>query len=1221
MLFPLALILTAGIFLLDLATPLGTAVWTLYLIPLLLTLWIPAPWIGMGLAALQTLLILLGAHYAQAGAPLPVVIFNRTVAVAVMWIAAMLIRQRALAYQAFRDSRTQLADILETADDAVISIDQAQHMTVFNRGAERIFGYRAEEVLGQPLDRLLPDRLTAAHRRHVLDFSASPDTSRLMGDRREVSGRRKDGTEFPAEASISKLVLRGTLALTVILRDITPRKAFEHRLAVVHKVTCVLSEATTQQQGVAETLRTLGEGLGWKAGALWLVNDSGDMLRCVEFWHAPAAAVEAFERHTRTLPLPLNVGLPGQVWAKSSPAWIEDVTRDAHFLRAAAAAGSGLRGAFALPVQAGKTTAGVMEFFSDRVQRPDHDLLRLLNGLGRQIGQFLARMRANERLVASEMRLRAIIDNEPDCVKVVGQDGTLLEMNPVGLAMVEAPTADAVLGKPVLNLVHPDDRDIFQALHDRAMNNQRSTAEFRIVGLGGSERWMEMHAVPLHDASGAVHAELSVTRDITERKKAEAAILEKTALLDAFFASSVVPLALMDAQYRFIRVNQAYARACRREETEFRGRTYFELCPSGARTLFDEVVRTKTPLQVAAMPFVFPDRPEWGTTYWDWTLTPIVNAAGETESLVLSLNDVTERHRAEAALLAKTDQLQAITAAMTRFLERGNWREASAALLRAAVAQTQSRYGFIGVATQGPALRILAHEGMGWDRTIDREFYDKALRTYEELGYLEFTGFDNLFGRVMTTGRTVIANDPASDPRSGGLPPGHPPLRNFLGVPILKESEVIGMIGLANRPGGYTEAEQADVAILTQAASVLYDSYRRQQHQTELEEQLRQAQKMEAVGRLAGGIAHDFNNMLTVITGYSHLLLERAAPDAPDRPALEQISQAGAKAAGLTMQLLAFGRRQVLQPCVLNLNHVVAQMATMLQRLIGEDVVLRTDPAPSLGQVKADQGQLEQVIVNLAVNARDAMSRGGHLAITTRNTEIGPTGEAHRVGVAPGSYVVLEVSDDGSGMDEATQARVFEPFFTTKEQGKGTGLGLATVYGIVKQSHGFIRLSSELGRGTTFTIYLPRVTDAAATPRSSGRSDTVVGGTETILLVEDQDAVRTLTHTMLEEYGYRVLAACNSDEAYRASKTYRGDIHLLVTDVVMPEGSGRDIAERLAPDRPDMKVLYVSGYADETIVRHGVLQPDTAFLQKPYTQEALAQKVREVLDTPMPSSS
>ena len=384
--------------------------------------------------------------------------------------------------------------------------------------------------------------------------------------------------------------------------------------------------------------------------------------------------------------------------------------------------------------------------------------------------------------------------------------------------------------------------------------------------------------------------------------------------------------------------------------------------------------------------------------------------------------------------------------------------------------------------------------------------------------------------------------------------------------------------------------------------------------QRRLQQQLLQSQKMEAVGRLAGGIAHDFNNLLTVITSYSDLLLEDLGTDDPKRSDVEQVRKAADGAAALTRQLLAFSRQQVVEPRVVSLNAVVESLQKILRRVLGEDVELAATPGPDLGAVRADVGQLEQVLMNLAVNARDAMPTGGKLTIETGNVEHDPAFARGHGAVAVRQFVMLAVTDTGVGMDEATKARIFEPFFTTKEPGKGTGLGLATVYGIVQQSGGFIWVYSEPGHGTTFKIYLPRV-DAPAEGVAVTAVAPVGRGTETVLLAEDAAAVRAVARQVLERQGYTVLEAPDGELALHLAQRHSGPIHLLLTDVVMPGMSGRQLADRLAPARPDMKVLYASGYTDDSVVRHGVLEEGTAYLQKPFTPESLARKVRDVLDS------
>ncbi len=387
---------------------------------------------------------------------------------------------------------------------------------------------------------------------------------------------------------------------------------------------------------------------------------------------------------------------------------------------------------------------------------------------------------------------------------------------------------------------------------------------------------------------------------------------------------------------------------------------------------------------------------------------------------------------------------------------------------------------------------------------------------------------------------------------------------------------------------------------------------------SEREEELRHAQRLEAIGRLAGGIAHDFNNLITIISGYSELTLRKLASEDPLRPDIERIRQATNRAADLTHQLLAFSRRQVLEPKVLDLNAMVAGLGSMLERLLGEDVELVVTRDAALGRVMADPGQIEQVIVNLALNARDAMPRGGRLTIETSNVHLGEVYSRSRADTRPGSYVLIAVTDTGIGMDAEVAQHIFEPFFTTKGVGKGTGLGLATVYGIVKQTGGSIEVYSSPGDGTSFKIYLPRVEDAVADADVAASASESPIGHEVVLVAEDEIGVRQLIVESLCAAGYFVLEAANGGEAFMLSKMHEGPIHLLVADAIMPRIGGQELAERLSVTRPEMKVLFISGYSETSVVHGETLEGGVDFLAKPFRPSELAIKVRELLDAPTP---
>ena len=516
---------------------------------------------------------------------------------------------------------------------------------------------------------------------------------------------------------------------------------------------------------------------------------------------------------------------------------------------------------------------------------------------------------------------------------------------------------------------------------------------------------------------------------------------------------------------------------------------------------------------------------------------------------------------------------------------------------------------------------------VGLDIT-ERKRAEEALRRSEEQSRaLIDSARDVIF--ALSPGGTFVALNPAFEKLTGWpreewmgktftdvLHPDDVPAARELFAKILRsEPPPSAQFRFRSREGGYLVGEIT--ASIPGQDGRLLGIVRDITDRVRLEDQLRQAQKMEAVGRLAGGVAHDFNNLLTAIGGYSELLLSDLAPGDPRRADVEEIKRATERAASLTRQLLAFSRRQVLQPRVLDLNVVVGGAEKLLRRLIGEDIRLVTRFEPALGAVRADAGQVEQVVMNLAVNARDAMPAGGTLTVETRNADVTVARRTEeQAPMPPGRYVELRVSDTGVGIDAETRRHIFEPFFTTREKGTGTGLGLATVYGIVKQSGGFIWVDSEPGRGATFTIHLPQVAEGVETAEPGRPVRTSIAGTETVLLVEDEAAVRTVARESLRIHGYRVIEAPDGEVALRVAADAGAGIDLLLTDVVMPGLSGPALADRLRAERPGIRVLYMSGYTDDALGPHGVLEPGLNYLQKPFAPEVLAQKVRQVLDLP-----
>jgi signal transduction histidine kinase/CheY-like chemotaxis protein len=538
--------------------------------------------------------------------------------------------------------------------------------------------------------------------------------------------------------------------------------------------------------------------------------------------------------------------------------------------------------------------------------------------------------------------------------------------------------------------------------------------------------------------------------------------------------------------------------------------------------------------------------------------------------------------------------------------------------------------GSATLAEQARALAEQVRAFFGADASVVRLLEGEELHLLASAGFAESELSPALpvswgiSGEILEQRRPLAIPDVRVHPTTAAIAQASAPSVPFLayaGAPLLVEERVVGILGIFVSTGVRTFSGE-DLHVLQIVANHiaaaivngrLYEGLQREiAERRRTEEELVQSQKMDAVGRLAGGIAHDFNNILAVINGYSELLLTRAADDDPARPSLREIRKAGERAARLTRQLLAFSRKQLVRPEVLDLGRIVRDTNQLLRRLLGEDVELDTFTEPRLGRVKADAGQIEQVLLNLAVNARDAMPRGGKIRMEVRNAAV-TAAESLPDPVPPGEYVLLEVADEGIGMDPETRSHIFEPFFTTKEIGKGTGLGLATVYGVVEQSGGHIRVESQAGQGTTFRIYLPRVRQKSRSAPRALVSPSLTPGSEIVLLVEDEEMVRSLLCSVLQERGYTVLQATDGEEAVQLSRQHAGPIHLLLTDVVMPRLNGREVARKVTRAHPETKVLYMSGYTDDAVVRRGVSTSDTHLIHKPFTPAALARKVQQVL--------
>ncbi len=758
-------------------------------------------------------------------------------------------------------------------------------------------------------------------------------------------------------------------------------------------------------------------------------------------------------------------------------------------------------------------------------------------------------------------QLRAIVSSISDGLVVADTEGNLLDWNPAALRMHGYATVEEVrrnlatfadtfvLSVPGGPLLPLSQWPLSRVLRGEMLSNY----ELRVRRTDTTrERIISYSGTRIPDPTGGPDLAVLTLRDVTDQRRAEADLRASEGLFRGAFEDTSVATVITDLDNRFVRVNAAFARLFGYSREEMLERSMADITHPG--DLAESLARREALFRgeshfTQQKRYVHRD----GHVLWCVTNVSLVrDDAGRPRLYVGQVQDITAQKQAETELRASEGRLRAFFDATTVAMVEVS---PDARYLRANAAF----YRMFGYSPEElPGLTVAD--------VVYPEDRDAVLAQYGRVGQGETTSYEadrryrrkdgsSLWARV-----SVVA------------------ARDEVGRPKLVTAVVVDM----------TERKK-------------------------LEEQFRQAQKMEAVGRLAGGVAHDFNNLLTVINGYGQMLLDQLPSGDPARELVREMTGAGERAAGLTAQLLAFSRRTIVEPKVLDLNEVVSQSASLLRRLIGEDITLATALAPDLKRVKADPTQVEQVILNLAVNAKDAMPKGGKLTIETRRMRLREADKVAYPDLSPGEYVQLAVSDTGTGMSDEVKTRLFEPFFTTKEPGKGTGLGLAVVHGAVKQSGGRVDVYSELGIGTTFKILLPAAVGATG-PRSQSVQIAPTGA-ETVLLVEDEPAVRKFGRLALETQGYTVLEAVGGEDALRVAGR-SGPIHLLITDVVMPRMGGREVAEALRARHAGLKVLYVSGYTDDAVVRHGIVEATDAFLQKPFTPLALARKVRAVLDQP-----
>lgn len=928
------------------------------------------------------------------------------------------------------------------------------------------------------------------------------------------------------------------------------------------------------------------------------------------------------------------------------------------------------------PLLIGDEVIGVvaMQSYTDGLLYDESDL-QILAAVSHQIAVAIDRKRFLDQLQKSEKQYRELVENANSIILRMDSQGRILFFNEFAQRFFGY-TADEIIGKSVVGTIVPATdsagTDMQALINDIGRYPEHyHTNENENIRRDGTKVWISWTNKPFYDADGTLIDLLCVGNDITEKKVLEQALREKKEELERYFSLSLDLLCIASTSGEFVKVNPQWRKVLGYSDAELVGRKFLELVhPDDIEATLHEMARLDD--KQDSENFQNRYRCKDGSYRWiEWR-----SSAPNSDFIYAVARDITDRKKAEEVLLHSEETFRNIVHASPMGIHMYQLQSNDRLVFLGANPAADRLLGvdnskFVGMTLEEafPPLketeipfryRQAALNGESWQ--TEQIIYDDG----KIAGAFEVYVFQMSPGRVAVLFNEITSRKQAeqalreSEERFKALHNA-----SFGGIALhdkglILESnqglseitgyateELIGMNGLSliapdcrdfvmsQIRSGYQKPYETrgirkngeEYPLRLEARNIPYkgkeirsvefrDITESKQHEADkekLQRQLIQAQKMESVGRLAGGIAHDFNNMLGVILGHTELALKRLNPDQPLFASLREINKAASRSADLTRQLLAFARKQTVAPKVLNLNETVDGMLTMLRRLIGEDIDLAWLPGENLGTINMDPTQIDQILANLCINARDAITNTGKITIETGTAVFDKGYCMTHVGFIPGEYVLLVVSDNGSGMDGETQAHLFEPFFTTKEMGKGTGLGLATVYGIVRQNNGFINVYSESGQGTTFRIYLPRHEAEAVQPTADHTMIAKTDGNETILLVEDEPMILDITRTMLEQHGYKVLAAVTPAEAIRLAREHADEIHLLMTDVVMPEMNGRDLARNLLILYPKLKRLFMSGYTANVIAHHGVLDKGVHFIQKPFSLNDLGKKVREAL--------
>jgi PAS domain S-box-containing protein len=1058
-----------------------------------------------------------------------------------LWFLAQrllnLIRRSEIVLQ---ESQNRLAGVISSAMDGIITVDEQQRITLFNAAAEKMFRCSAEQVLGQPLDRLIPERLDAATAGPIRASGQADTARRPMDSPGIVRGLRPGGEEFPIEASISQNESAGQKSFTVILRDITDRKQAEALVNGQKQVLEMIADGTPLGYTLETLLRHIETQSSEMLCSILLLDPDGVHLRNGGAPTLPPEYVQALDG----LAIGPGVGSCGTAAFRREPVFVENIAGNPLWADYRELALShGLRACWSTPIfDAQRNVLGTFAVYYREEKLPSEQHMRLIDVATHTAAICISRHRAEAALRESERNYREVFNATADAIFIHDTaTGRIVQVNGAMLRMFGFASEEEILALNVgdLSANEPAFTEAEADIHFRkTLVEGPQVFEWRAKRKSGELFWVEVSLrASLIGGQGCV---LAAVRDITERKRAEDVIRESELRLRTVVqnAPAIIFIVDLDGVFR-LSEGQALGKLGL-APGEAVGKSALEMYKDMPSVL--DSLRKALSGEPARAINILPG------VVFDTVYSPIFDRDGKPAGLIGIAIDITDRKRAEEAqtLLATAVEQAAEAIVITD----------ASGIISYVNPVFEKITGFTREEVIGRNPRMLR------SGKHDAAFYRQMWETISR-------------GQVWTS--RII-----NKKKSGSL--------------YEEEIVISPVLDSAGKIANYV-AVKRDVT-----------------QEVALETQLRQAQKMEAIGQLAGGVAHDFNNILTVIQGSASLLLNPQLKPAERSDCSHQIFRAAERAAGLIRQLLLFSRKQVMQPANVDLNEVVGGMAKMLKRILGEDIALQTHYAPKLALIHADSGMIEQVLLNLVVNSRDAMPAGGGLTIATGTETLNEIQAQQNPDAFPGTHVWLTITDTGSGIAPEHLPHIFEPFFTTKEVGKGTGLGLATVYGIVKQHRGWINVTSEIGKGTTFRINFRALDEARAKEQPTPLRLQLPRGSETLLVVEDDVPVRLLVCNLLQRCGYTVLQAGSGKDALSTWKEHCDQIHLVFTDLVMPDGmTGRQLAEQLQSEKPGLKIIYTSGYSTE--VGKGLpLIEGVNFLQKPYPSGKLAQTVRNCLN-------